>query len=65
VPSSSNFLKIKVLQSFEGLETIHPITQCHIPEDFNLQVTVNFSENVHPYRCVLVFIYNLIKQKGM
>jgi hypothetical protein len=59
-----NSLKIKVLQSFGGLETTHPMTQCHIPEDFNLQSTVNFSENAHPYSCVLLFTQNLINKKN-
>jgi hypothetical protein len=37
-----NSLKIKALQSFERLGTPHPTTRCHIPEDFDLQGTVNF-----------------------
>jgi len=40
---------MKVLQSSEGLEATHRITQCHIAELFNLPGTVNFSENALPY----------------
>jgi len=38
---TASLLKMKAMQAFERFETVHPMTQCHIPEDLHPQLQRN------------------------